>query len=274
MVSAANVELDEYVVLDFETTGLHPHRHRVIEVGAYIVRNHKILDSFTSLCNPGKKLPSFIVKFTGITDEMLVGQPTPEQVMRRLHGFLGNRPIIAHNAAFDSKFLVAEMNRVGQKISNPFVCSLLLSRRLFPQIRSHKLSNLQSELGIHIGTSHQSHRALDDAFVTVALFSNLLQTLRGKFDAFHVDWALLHSLSKVPKAKVKGFLESYNLNGSCQSGLSLSPKDAAANSNGLDKPTNSKQKKRKRQGSLASAFSSSTKRRRSNRSAAVSAIAG
>lgn len=265
MVSASDVESEEYVVLDFETTGLHPHRHRVIEVGAYIVRNHEILDSFASLCNPGRKLPPFIVKFTGITDEMLTGQPTPEEVMRKLHGFLGKRPIIAHNAAFDSKFLIAEMKRVGQGVDNRFICSMLLSRRLFPQIRSHKLGNLQEELGIKISSNHQSHRALDDAYVTVALFSKLIRTLRGQLDAFHLDWTLLYSLSKLPKAKVKGFLATYNQNRPCESDRTLCCKDATVVTNELDAVTKSKHKKRKRRGSLASAFSSAKKTRKSAR---------
>ena len=263
MVCASSVESDEYVVLDFETTGLHPNRHRVIEVGAYIVRNHQIIDSFSSLCYPGKKLPSFIVKFTGITDEMLTGQPTPEEVMRKLHGFLGNRPIIAHNAAFDSKFLVAEMSRVGRKIDNRFVCSLLLSRRLFPQIRSHKLGNLQQELGINTSSNHHAHRALDDAFVTVALFRRLIETLRGQVDAFHVDWTLLHSLSKLPKAKVKEFLANYNPSNPSLSYPILCAKVAMVTTKGQDAAVNGKRKKRRRQVSLASAFSSTRKKRKS-----------
>lgn len=265
MVSASGVESEEYVVLDFETTGLHPQRHRVIEVGAYIVRNHQVIDSFSSLCNPGCKLPPFIVRFTGITDAMLIGQPTPEQVMKNLNAFLGNRRIIAHNAAFDSKFLAAEMKRAGHKAENQFICSLLLSRRIFPHIKSHKLGNLQQELGITVNNEHRSHRALDDAFVTVALFSKLIQTMRGHLESGIIDWSLLLTVSKLPKAKVFTYLLSCNQNIIRQMNSTLRPTEdtTAPVELAVDIEQGNGRKSKKRKGSLFSAFSSAKNKRKS-----------
>lgn len=205
----------EFIVLDFETTGLFPTRHRVIEVGAIRIRTSAensdgmchIVDSFSSLCNPGKKLNPFIVKFTGISDAMLLDQPTPEEVMVRLKNYIGDLPIIAHNASFDSKFLATEMLRIGHKIRNPFMCTLLLSRRLFPDIKSHKLSNLQKSFQIEVSDTHQAHRAYDDAFVTVSLFNKIVSKV-SEISGRVLDVVEYQLLSKQPKANVIQFLQT------------------------------------------------------------------
>lgn len=199
-------EGDEYVVLDFETTGLSADRHRVIEVGAYLVRAGQITDSFAALCNPRKKLSAFIVKFTGITDEMLQDQPSPEDVMRTLRTFLGDRPIVAHNASFDSKFLIKEMSRIGHEVRNAFVCTLLLSRRLFPAQSSFKLARLQAAFDIRVPAEHRAHRALDDAFVTVHLFSLVCQGVMTITRGASPTVEVLVRLAKVPKADVTAHL--------------------------------------------------------------------
>jgi DNA polymerase III alpha subunit (gram-positive type) len=97
MVEISAEGLVEYIVLDFETTGLYPKRHRVIEVAAAHIKNKEIVNTYSCLCNPspGKKLSPFIIKFTGITDEMLVGQPNPSAIMATLKTFIADLPIVA-----------------------------------------------------------------------------------------------------------------------------------------------------------------------------------
>lgn len=195
----------EYVVLDFETTGLSPSRHRVIEVGAAIIVDDKIIQTFQQLTNPGVKIPSFITKFTGITNEMLVDKPKTEEVMERLHAFIGERPVVAHNASFDSKFLIAEMNRIKKKVSNVFLCTLLLSRRLLGGLSSYKLSSLKQVLQYQPQAEHRDHRALDDVLVTVHLWKHLQKVLSNS-GLKQISVQLLSTITKLPKKNVFEFI--------------------------------------------------------------------
>ena len=95
----------ELVVLDFETTGLVPGRDRTIEVAATLLVDRQPVDTFCRLMHPGFALPAFITSLTGITDQMLHGQPRPEEVMPALHKFVRGLPIVAYNASFDRAFL-------------------------------------------------------------------------------------------------------------------------------------------------------------------------
>lgn len=162
--------------------------------------------TFQELCNPGVKIPAFITKFTGISNEMLVGKPSPEAVMLKLHEFIGERPIIAHNSAFDSKFLVSEMKRVNIKITNKFLCTLLLSRRILQGLTSYKLSFLKSALNYKAAADHCDHRALDDVLVTVHLWNHLHNVLRSR-GVSKISADLLVTISKLPKKCVYSFLD-------------------------------------------------------------------
>ena len=200
----------EVVILDFETTGLSCERHRVIEIGAVILSEKgEILHTFQTLCNPAlvKPLPKVITRLTGITDSMLVGQQSTAMAMESLYVFIGNRPIIAHNATFDSKFLVAEMRRIDKVIFNQFLCTLLLSRRLLQNAGCYKLSFLKKFINFQSAIDHKDHRALDDVLVTVALWNILisrLPRLKGTTDEYAIN--LLATISRLSKKEVKNFL--------------------------------------------------------------------
>jgi DNA polymerase-3 subunit epsilon len=139
---------NEVVVLDFETTGLTPLYHRTIEVGAVLVCRNRIEKTFSELMDPGSYIPAFITSLTGISDDMVEGKPAPEEVMPRLREFIGERPIVAHNASFDRRFLTAEMERAGLKLRNPVLCTLLLSRRLYLNLQVISLEFSPHTLGL------------------------------------------------------------------------------------------------------------------------------
>jgi len=163
---------NEVIVLDFETTGLSAEYDRVIEVGAILVRNHKIIDEFVELMNPDFLVSSFITSLTGITNAMLKGKPTPESVMPRLINFIEDRPIVAHNATFDKRFLMAELGRAKLSIENPFLCTMRLAKKLIPDATSYKLADIARYIGIRVD-SKSSHRALGDVKVTAKLWKHL-----------------------------------------------------------------------------------------------------
>lgn len=198
---------DEVVVLDFETTGLTTDYDRVIEVGAALVKGNEIIDTFSSLCDPGTAIPSFITGLTGITTAMVKGQPSPESVMREFYHFIGDRPILAHNASFDSRFLNAEMSRVNLFPENPTLCTMLLARRLIQDTPDHKLGTLKQYINFQSETGHQDHRALDDVKVTVALWIYLRDVLEEITGTRAHNIGTYQKLSRMSRNKLKTGLE-------------------------------------------------------------------
>ncbi|MFT4553179.1 MAG: DNA polymerase-3 subunit epsilon [Chlamydiales bacterium] len=198
---------DEVVVLDFETTGLTTDYDRVIEVGAALVKGDEIVDTFSALCDPGTPIPSFITSLTGITTAMVKGQPTPESVMREFYYFIGDRPILAHNASFDSRFLNAEMSRVDLTPENPTLCTMLLARRLIHDATDHKLGTLKRYINFQTEAGHKDHRALDDVKVTVALWIHLRDVLEELTGTREHDISTYQKLSRISKNKLKSELE-------------------------------------------------------------------
>lgn len=198
------ISCNEVAVIDFETTGLSSSYDRVIEIGAVIVKGKKIVDSFSSLMNPGRKLPYFITELTGISNSMLHDMPKPEKIMPELKNFIGDRIVLAHNASFDSKFLHAEMKRAKVKFDNPVLCTMILSRRLIPNAYNHKLETLADHLNIRIG---RAHRALDDAKATAKLWRHLHGIVQNATGIKELDNDIFSMISKKSKGTVPGYLE-------------------------------------------------------------------
>ena len=197
----------EYAVIDFETTGLSAGWHRVIEVGAVIVCKGEVVDTFVQLMHPGTRIPAFITGLTGISDAMVRGQPPPEAVMPRLKNFLGSRPCIAHNAAFDARFFFAEMERAGLPDERPFLCSMKLARRLVPEAPNHRLGTLVQHLFLETPDGSRAHRALDDVLMTVALWNHLTARLRHRLGGVPPDLAVFRALMGKSKAGMEAYLQ-------------------------------------------------------------------
>lgn len=192
-------------VIDFETTGLRAGADRTIEVAVALLHDGVVVDTFSELMDPGFRIPSFITGLTGISDAMVRGKPRPEAVMPRLRAFLGDHPCVAHNASFDQRFFAAEMAEAGEAHERQFVCSMLLARRLVPQAPSHKLGVLLTHLRLPPPQGMRAHRALADVLMTCALWNHLLELLRGRLAGDTPDLALLHALSRTPKAQIEAF---------------------------------------------------------------------
>lgn len=202
------------VMLDFETTGLSPNfGDRVTEVAAVRIVNDKIVDKFVSLINCNVRIPPFITELTGITQEMVNKAPSAAVVMPKLMKFIGNDILAAHNASFDAKFLLAENKRLGLEAhSQNLLCSLKLSRRIFPGLPSYTLTNLSTSLGI--GFKSKAHRAEADAEVAAQLLIYIGQHLATNFNLASVDPHVFNEVNKVIAAKVPGFLEKkFYING-------------------------------------------------------------
>lgn len=189
-------------VIDFETTGLSPaHGDRATEVAAVILEDGKVVDRYQSLMNAGVRVPGFIEALTGISNDMIRKAPPAEQVMHEVSDFVGHYPLVAHNASFDSKFWDAELGRIQRSRQQQFVCSLLLSRRIFPQAPSHKLGSLVEYANLPI--AGRFHRALADAEMAASLLLRLEDELRDRHKVRDVSVELLRRIQRVPKSQVE-----------------------------------------------------------------------
>jgi len=165
-------ELD-FVVVDLEATGAKMPPNRVIELGAYRIRNGRIVDNFLTLVNPEIPIPRFVISLTGITNEMVKSAPVFADVAPRWLDFVSDAVLIAHNAPFDTSFLNHEISRVypGHRMVNSHLCTVRLSRRVFPGLNNYRLDTIADHFSIPI--SHR-HRAGSDALATAEVFLHLL----------------------------------------------------------------------------------------------------
>jgi DNA polymerase-3 subunit epsilon len=197
------------VMLDFETTGLSPESgDRITEVAALRIAGGQVVERYVSLVNCGVRVPSFITQLTGITQAMVDAAPPAAEVVPALLEFIGADVLAAHNASFDEKFLKAEGALLGTacRHGGP-VCSLKLSRRVFPGLPSYKLGELSRALGIAFRS--RAHRAEADAEVAAQLLLHIGRHLRDAYGLPEVDPDMLVSLNRVAAAKVDGFMGAY-----------------------------------------------------------------
>lgn len=195
-------------VIDFETTGLSPdHGDRATEIAAVLVRDGKVVGRYQSLMNAGVRISPFITELTGITDAMIRRAPAAAEVMREAADFVGDHPLVAHNAAFDRKFWDAELGRIHGRRGQEFACSMLLARRLFPQAPSHKLGALIDFAGLPVAGRH--HRALADAEMAASLLVHMAEELRRRYNIRDVSHELLREIQRVPKHHLGRCLERH-----------------------------------------------------------------
>ncbi|WP_370679296.1 PolC-type DNA polymerase III [Comamonas sp. GB3 AK4-5] len=193
-------------ILDFETTGMSPaHGARAAEVGIVLIEGGRIVDRYQSLMHTGQHMPWNITQLTGITSAMLQTAPPAEAVMREAAAFVGSAPLVAHNASFDSKFWVDELQRAGCEAPHAFACTVLLSRRLYPEAPSHSLGRIVRHLDLP--PADKAHRALADAEMTAHLLLRMQADLQRRWHIPKADHALLQQLQICPKKHMGTLLQ-------------------------------------------------------------------
>lgn len=159
---------DDYVVIDLETTGLSPQYDKIIELGAIKVKDGEVVDTYQQLVNPGTRIDEFVVELTGITNEMVQGMPSIQQVIHEYISFIGDSLVVGHNANFDVNFLYDNVIECGL---NPFSCDFVdtmrMSRRLFPEYQHHRLKDLKKRMQIDIVGQH---RVVADCLTTMQCY--------------------------------------------------------------------------------------------------------
>lgn len=187
---------EPFIVLDFETTGLTPtDGSRATEVAAVLVRDGEIVDKFQSLMNCGVTIPPFIQELTGITNRMVRDAPPCSEVMREFRDFIGDTPLVAHNASFDKKFLDAELARIGIKAKQPIACSMRIARRIYQKAPNHRLGTLVKFA--HIKTDGVFHRALADSEMTARLILEMANELRRNHGVAEVNFELMRHIQSM-----------------------------------------------------------------------------
>ena len=173
-------DLNNYTVVDIETTGMSWNFSKILEISALKVRNKEITEEFSELINPHEPIPYFIKNLTGITDEMVCDALELDEVLLKFKDFLREDIIVGHNVNFDVNFLYDNfLNVLNNPMQNNFVDTLRISRKLLPELKHHKLDNLTQYYNIK---ARDKHRALNDCVLTNNVYIDMCKTVYEKYD--------------------------------------------------------------------------------------------
>jgi DNA polymerase-3 subunit epsilon len=185
MLGEQNLSEITFVVVDVETTGLDPVSDRITEIAMMKVRNGILMDEFSTLINPLIPIPSSITELTGINNLMVIDAPPAREVAPFIAEFLGDSIFVAHNAQFDWGFVSqTAMREKGIELTNPRLCTVKLSQRILPHLRSKSLGPVTSALDIKIP---DRHRASGDAFATALVLVKFLSFLERKQEIYTLN---------------------------------------------------------------------------------------
>ena len=165
-----------YAVIDIETTGGMPRRDKITEIAIVLFDGENIIDRFESLINPERSIPPEITRITGITDAMVADAPKFYEVAKHIVTMTEQAIFVAHNVRFDYGFIREEFGNLGYTFTKKQLCTVVLSRKSFPGLRSYSLGNLIRHFEIKV---ENRHRAMDDALATVDILGRALALTDG-----------------------------------------------------------------------------------------------
>ena len=169
-----NVKQTEYVVFDVETTGLSPQGgDRIVQIPALRLKRGKSIETFESLVNPQRELPFEAQQIHHITQEMIAGAPTADEILPRIIDFTGGACLVGHNIKFDLNFICFELSLIRRKLGEgtPAIDTLKMAKTLLPHLTSFRLSHVAHSLGAAV---EETHRALPDAKLTAKVMKRLM----------------------------------------------------------------------------------------------------
>ena len=175
---------DEFVAFDIETTGLFVKYDAITEIAAAVICNGEVVDQFQTFVDPGRHLEAENIAMTGITDAMLVGAPKPAEALASFLEFVGNRPLVAHNAEFDIGFIRKGCREAGLEFNPTYLDTLVLAQNLLPELNKHKLDIVAEHLGL---PAFRHHRAGDDAATCGLFLPHFFKRLEEELDVHSVQ---------------------------------------------------------------------------------------
>jgi len=161
-----------YAIVDIETTGGYAADHRITEIAIYLHDGMQVTDTYHTLVNPGRNIPHYITGLTGISTEMVLDAPSFEEIAQDIFNLIEGKVFVAHNAHFDYSFLKQEFEMAQINWTSKKLCTVRLSRKILPGLRSYSLGSLAESLGVEITNRH---RASGDASATAKIFDLLLR---------------------------------------------------------------------------------------------------
>ena len=161
-----------YSIVDIETTGGYSVGNNITEIAIIVHNGIEVVDKFHTLVNPRRPIPGFITSLTGISNAMVAIAPAFDEIAAQVFKVLTNTVFVAHIVSFDFSFVKNELRMCGYELYTDKLCTVRLSRKIFPGLNSYSLGNLCNSLGIDI---EDRHRAMGDANATVKLFEKILQ---------------------------------------------------------------------------------------------------
>ena len=174
---------DTFVVFDLETTGFSAEVDRIIEIGAVKIKNGEIVDNFSKFVNPKIPIPFRIEKLTGINDSMVMEAEPIEKILPEFLEFCGDAVMVAHNALFDTSFIINNAERLGIKYDPTIMDTVLLAQFVIPNLHNYKLDTLCKHLAVSL---ENHHRAVDDAQATAYIYLKMVKMLEER-DIFDLD---------------------------------------------------------------------------------------
>lgn len=162
--------IDDYCVLDIETTGLSWQNDQIIEIGIIKIRNSEIVAKYGQLLNPNQRISHFITQLTGIDNHMVMGMPTIDDIKDDVYDFIGDDIIVGHNTAFDLNFIA---NHFHQDLQNEYMDTLQFSRKVYHHMPHHRLTDMVEFLNL----TNNEHRAIADCIATYELYEHLKEII-------------------------------------------------------------------------------------------------
>lgn len=167
-----------YAIVDIETTGSYAAANGITEISIHVFDGEKVVEKFETLINPGQSIPRYIQAFTGINDAMVAHAPAFKEVAEKIYAILHDKIFVAHSVNFDYSFIKGHLDECGYSFNSKKLCTVRLSRKIFPGFPSYSLGNLCRSLDIII---NDRHRAGGDTEATVKVFRLLLQNDKEQF---------------------------------------------------------------------------------------------
>ena len=145
-----------YAIVDIETTGGKFNQEKITEIAIFKIKNDGNISVYHQLINPKKKIQLFVEKLTGLNNDMLKNKPVFEEIAEHIYDFTKNSVFVAHNVNFDFRVLRNEFSQIGKKFDRDLLCTIELSKKVFPDMKSYSLGKLVSNLGIKIKNRHRA----------------------------------------------------------------------------------------------------------------------